>query len=86
MKYLFPVLVTALFGMALTPAAEIKQKSTDPEQVDTVKNQQIKNQVDEEQQREEVDESDMINEFGHEIEMDNGNGMTTNRRINWPEP
>ncbi|WP_408095966.1 hypothetical protein ACJVC5_13065 [Peredibacter sp. HCB2-198] len=85
MKYLFPVLVTALFGMALTPAAEIKKNSDVSNQVETVKDQQISDQENV-QQREEVDESEMINEFGQVIEMDNGNGTTTNRRINWPEP
>lgn len=95
MKYLFPVLVTALFGMALTPAAEIKQISKSPEQVDTVKtqsaapvrssNEQILDQEDKQEQVE-MEESDQINEFGNGPYMDNGNGTTTNRRINWPEP
>ena len=94
MKYLFPVLVTALFGMGLTPAAEIKQKSKPPEQVDTIREDTLKTQsaapdrntngqlLDQEDKQEQVEkeESDLINEF------DNGNGTTTNQRINWPEP
>lgn len=89
MKYLFPVLVTALFGMGLTPAAEVKQQSKTPDQVDTIKtksaapvrsaNEQILDQEDKQEQVE-MEESDQIHEF------DNGNGTTTNQRINWPEP
>lgn len=89
MKYLFPVLVTALFGMALTPAAEVKQESKAPDQTDTVKTKssapvrdasgQILDQEDKQEQVE-MEESDQINEF------DLGNGTTTNQRINWPEP
>lgn len=99
MKNFIPGLITGLLlSSALTPAAEVKKQNSEPVVTDTVKtqpaaparparpdNQQILNQEDE-QEREEMEDSDLINEFGQELYFDNGNGATTNQKIDWPEP
>lgn len=96
MKNLIPGLITGLLlSSALTPAAEMKKQGRDATVTNTVEtqqaaparpdNQQIINQKDE-QEREEMEDSDMINEFGQELYFDNGNGATTNKKIDWPEP
>lgn len=93
MKHLIALLIPMVLSGSLL-AIEVKDTPSPPA-TDTVKsqtatpvssdNQQILNQEDE-QEREEMEAGDVLDEFGNNTYNENGNGSTTNPRIDWPEP
>ena len=89
MKYLFFALMTIGLSATLN-AQEVKDPPTDsvknqPAAPVRTDNQQILDQEDV-QEREEMEEGDVLDEFGNNTYNDNGNGTTTNPKVDWPEP
>lgn len=88
MKYLISILIPLVLSGSLF-AIEVKDTPSPPA-TDTTKSQttapvqtdkqQILNQ-DEEPEREEMEAGDVLDEFGNNTFNDNGNGSTTNPRI-----
>jgi len=85
MKYLIPLFMTLLLSPSLT-AQEVKNPPT-PMATDTIGDERSPSkEKQEEVQKEEIENEDVLDEFGNNTYNDNGNGATTNRKIEWPEP